>query len=76
MGQDFDQSGLHDSKEALSPDAELLRRRQKVLDRIDEGTRQLRNGEGIVLRGEQELNAYFKRLHDEGMLRFEAKRKE
>ena len=34
-----------------------MRRRQELLDHIDEGTRQLRSGQGVELHGEDELRA-------------------
>ena len=46
---------------------ELLRRRQELLDHIDQGTRQLRSGEGIEIRGEEELRAFFDGIQAEGM---------
>jgi Arc/MetJ-type ribon-helix-helix transcriptional regulator len=66
---------FQDRGEALDQAVELLCRRQELLDHIDEGTRQLRNGEGIVLQGEQELNDYIDHLHAEGMKRYEANQK-
>jgi hypothetical protein len=51
------------------PTAELLQRRQELLDHIDEGTEQLRRGEGIELHGEEELRAFFNRIQAEGMAR-------
>jgi len=62
---------FHDRAEALDEAVELLRRRQELLDHIDEGTRQLRNGEGIELRGEAELQAFFDGIQAEGMRRYE-----
>jgi len=56
----------------LDEAVELLRRRQDLLDHIDEGTRQLRAGEGIELLGEEALQAYFEQLHAGGMKRYEA----
>jgi hypothetical protein len=49
--------------------AELLRRRQELLDHIDEGTRQLLRGKGIELHGEEELREFFNRIQAEGMRR-------
>ena len=43
-----------------------------MLEHIDEGTRQLRAGEGIELFGEEALRAYFEQLHADGMKRYEA----
>jgi len=62
--------GTFQSREqALDEAVELLKRRQQLLDHIDEGTRQLRNGEGIELRGEEELRAFFDEIRAEGMNR-------
>jgi Arc/MetJ-type ribon-helix-helix transcriptional regulator len=63
---------FHDRGQALDEAVELLRRRQELLDHIDEGTRQLRSGEGIELLGEDALRAYFNQLHAEGLKRCEA----
>jgi Arc/MetJ-type ribon-helix-helix transcriptional regulator len=63
---------FHNRGEALDEAVELLRRRQELLDHIDDGTRQLRAGEGIELFGEEALRAYFEQLHAEGMKRYEA----
>lgn len=62
---------FHDREQALDEAIELLRRRQELLDYIDEGTRQLRNGEGIQLSGEGELRAFFDRIQAEGMQRYQ-----
>ena len=62
---------FHDRAEALDEAVELLRRRQELLDHIDEGTRQLRGGEGIELRGEEELRTFFEGIQAEGMRRHE-----
>jgi hypothetical protein len=48
--------------------------RQELLDHIDEGTRQLRAGEGIELHGEEELRALFERVNAEGMQRYKQAR--
>ena len=58
-----------DRAEALDQAVELLRHRQELLDHSDEGTRQLRSGEGIEIQGEQELRDFFDGIHAEGMLR-------
>lgn len=60
----------HDRSQALDDAVELLRRRQELLDHIDEGTRQLRAGEGIELHGDDELRSLFQRIHAEGMERY------
>jgi Arc/MetJ-type ribon-helix-helix transcriptional regulator len=62
---------FHNRTEALDEAVELLRRRQELLDHIDEGTRQLRNGEGITLRGEDELGAFFDGIQADGLRRYE-----
>ncbi len=62
---------FHNRSEALDEAVELLRKRQELLDHIDEGTRQLRNGEGIELRGENELRAFFDGIQAEGMQRYQ-----
>lgn len=48
-----------------------IQRRQELLDHIDDGTRQLRSGEGIELHGEDELRGLFERIQAEGMQRRE-----
>ncbi len=63
---------FHNRVEALDEAVDLLRRRQELLDHIDEGTRQLRGGEGIELRGEAELQTFFDRIEAEGMARYES----
>lgn len=64
---------FHDRTEALDEAVELLRRRQELLDHIDEGTRQLRSGQGTELRGEEELRALFDCIQAEGMQRYFSK---
>jgi len=61
--------------QALDEAVELLKRRVELLRHIDEGTRQLRNGEGIVLHGEEELRAFFDEIKTEGRKLYEASRK-
>jgi Arc/MetJ-type ribon-helix-helix transcriptional regulator len=63
----IDRGIFHDRNQVLDEAVELLRRRQELLDHIDEGTRQLRSGEGIELFGEEALRAYFEQLHADGM---------
>jgi Arc/MetJ-type ribon-helix-helix transcriptional regulator len=58
-----------DRAQAIDQAVELLRRRQELLDHIDEGAKQLLNGEGIELRGDEELRALFNRIQAEGMQR-------
>jgi len=60
---------FHDRGQALDQAVELLRRRQELLNHIDEGTKQLRKGEGIELLGEEELRTFFNRIQAEGMQR-------
>jgi hypothetical protein len=55
--------------QALDQAVELLRRRQELLGHIDEGSKRLRNGEGIELHGDEELRAFFDRIQTEGMQR-------
>lgn len=62
---------FHDRTQALDQAVELLRRRQELLDHIDEGTRQLRSGEGIEIRGEDKLRAFLDRIQTEGMERYQ-----
>jgi Arc/MetJ-type ribon-helix-helix transcriptional regulator len=69
--QVFTRGVFHNRTEALDEAVELLRRRQELLDHIDEGTRQLRNGEGITLRGEDELGAFFDGIQADGLRRYE-----
>ena len=59
-------------REALDEAVELLKRRQRLLEHIDEGTRQLREGEGIELADETELKAFFDEIRAEGAKRYEA----
>lgn len=66
---------FQDRAQALDEAVALLRRRKELLDQIDEGTRQLRDGEGIVIRGDDELSAFFEGIHTEGMQRREASKK-
>ena len=64
---------FHSREEALDQAVELLRKRAALLRHIDEGTRQLREGEGIELHGEAELKEFFDEIQAEGMRRYEAK---
>ena len=48
---------------------EMQERRQELVDHIDEGTRQLRLGEGIEIHGDEELRTFFDRIQAEGMRR-------
>ena len=61
-----------DRGRALDEAVELLKRRQELLDHIDEGTRQLREGEGIELHGKEELREFFDDIKAEGMKCYEA----
>jgi Arc/MetJ-type ribon-helix-helix transcriptional regulator len=65
---------FHTRDEALDEAVTLLRDRQAVLQHIDEGTRQIRRGEGIELQGEDELRAFFDELEAEGMERYQARK--
>ena len=53
------------------PGKNQLRQRQELHNHIDEGTRQIRNGEGIILRGEDELRAFFNGIQVDGLHRYE-----
>lgn len=55
--------------QALDHAVELLRRRQELMDHIDEGTRQLRAGEGIEVHGVDDLKALLGRDDLEGIER-------
>jgi len=61
-----------DRGQALDQAVELLRKRQELLWHIDEGTRQLRAGEGIELEGDDALWSFFNEIRTEGMRRREA----
>ncbi len=50
---------FHGRTEVLDAAVEILRRRQKLLRHIDEGTQQLRSGMGIELHGDAGLRAFF-----------------
>lgn len=70
---DILQSGaFQDRREVFDEAFELLKRRLDLIRHIDEGTRQLQAGEGVVLEGEGQLRAYFDEIHAEGMKRYEA----
>jgi len=61
--------------QALEEAVELLKRRVELRRQIDEGIRQLDNGEGIELHGEEELHAFFEEIKAEGRRRYDAERK-
>ena len=65
---------FEDRGQALDHAVDLLKKRQDLLEHIDEGTRQLRGGEGIELHGEDELRQFFDDLQAEGMKRYQAKK--
>lgn len=65
---------FQDRGQALDEAVSLLRGRVDLLRHIDEGTAQLRSGQAIELRGNDELLAFFERIHLEGMGRLEAER--
>ena len=65
---------FRDRAEAMDQAVGLLRRRQELLDHIDAGVRQLRDGEGIELHGDDELRAFFDRIQTEGMDRYRQSR--
>ena len=53
---------------------DLSPQNEELIQQIDEGTRQLREGEGIELRDETELRAFFHEIQAEGMKRYQAKK--
>lgn len=59
--------------EALNAAVELLRRRIELLGQIDEGTRQLRNGEYTDY-DDESLRERFEQIKREGRQRLEAKK--
>jgi Arc/MetJ-type ribon-helix-helix transcriptional regulator len=65
---------FEDRAQALDRAVELLRRRQELLEHIDEGTRQLRAGQGIELHGEDELRQFFDDIQGEARKRYQAKK--
>ena len=74
--QDAIQGGYFQTRaQALDEAVELLKRRLELLRHIDEGTQQLRNGEGITLHGEEELKAFFEEIKAEGRRCYEETRK-
>jgi Arc/MetJ-type ribon-helix-helix transcriptional regulator len=62
---------FNDREHALNEAVEILKRRQRLIEHIDEGTRQLREGEAIVLNGEEELKAFFEDLKADCRKRYE-----
>ena len=63
-------SGAFNNRDqALDHAVELLRRRQELLDHVDEGTRQLRAGEGIEVHGIDDLKTLVGRDDSEGTKR-------
>jgi len=63
-----------DRGQALDVAVDLLRRRQELLDHIDEGTRQLRSGQYTEY-DEAGLRQFFDEIIAEGMQRYEASEK-
>ena len=59
--------------EALNQAVDLLKQRLALLAHIDEGTRQLEAGEGIVLRGDGELRAFIEEIKADGLKHYLAK---
>ncbi|HVC95656.1 MAG TPA: hypothetical protein VND64_18325 [Pirellulales bacterium] len=64
---------FQDRRAALDEAVALLKRRQQLLDHIDEGMRQLRDGEFDDFDFE-ELQKFFEQVQVEGRSRFEASR--
>jgi hypothetical protein len=64
-------SVFHDREQALDAAVELLRKRQELLDHIDEGTRQLRSGQYAEY-DEAGLRAFFDEVQAEGKRRCES----
>jgi Arc/MetJ-type ribon-helix-helix transcriptional regulator len=60
-----------DRDQALDEAVELLKRRQQILDRIDEGTRQLHKGEYTEY-DEKGLRKFFDEVQSEGRKRYDA----
>ncbi len=61
-----------DRSDALNAAVELLRSREELLEKIDKGTRQLRNGEFTVYDAES-LRARGEQIKQEGRVRLKAK---
>ena len=69
-------SGTYRSREELLNKAvDLLKGRRQLLDHVDEGSRQLRNGEGLKLEGENEQTEFFDDIQTRGRERYERSRK-
>ena len=69
-------SGTYRSRAQLLNEAiELLKGRRQLLDHVDEGTQQLRNGQGIELDGENELREFFDDIQTRGRERHDNKEK-
>ena len=66
---------FHSREEALDQAVELLRKRAALLRHIDEGTRQLREGEYTDY-DEDGLREFFDEIQAEGMKRYEARKVE
>ena len=60
--------------QAIDQAVDMLRKRQELLDHIDEGTRQLQSGQAIELHGDDELRAFFDEIKVEGRRRYEARK--
>ncbi len=65
---------FQDRVEALDRAVELLRKRQALLEHIDEGTRQLRSGEYTEY-DDEGLKKFFDEIKAEGRKRYEAGKK-
>jgi Arc/MetJ-type ribon-helix-helix transcriptional regulator len=69
------ETGLfHDRDQAIDEAVELLKRRQQILDHIDEGARQLQKGEYTEY-DEKGLREFFDKVQSEGRQGYEASKK-
>jgi len=57
----------------MQPDWPFDMDREALLRHLDEGTAQLRRGEGIELRGDEELRQFFDEINAEGRRRYQAR---
>lgn len=63
---------FRDRADAIEAGVELLRQRQILLDRLDEGTRQLENGDYLEF-SHEELHQFFQGLKDRARRSAESK---
>ncbi len=73
--QAIELGAFRDRKEALDQAVELLEKRQKLLQHIDEGTQQLHRGEYTEY-DEDGLRKLFDEVQAEGRERYEASKKD